>query len=611
MGRCMLRDCKQMLALGLLVATFGCASLPELESARRLSDRGDLVAAIDMLSSVLSKDLFAQQKEAVRAEIAVLKRRVAADSMANAASVYKSDSSVRGANAALASLNERLRYDDADDTIKGAIASYQKILTELESECATNLAKADREARAKNWSEAYRLLQAVDGLDPENGKVKTLKTGLVSARDEYSADQVRKAVKAQEVENAKRLLAAFLAETPSPARDLTQGLAAEVEALSRKVTADKIAACMKGQKFFTAYQLAKGTTDPGIRSTMAQIAEKGAPHYVSVAKQEMSAGSNRLGFAYFAISKAYELNPSDSEIFALYRDITDIFDRRIVVNIAISGFDSPTKDPDAGRQFSDALIAYLVDSLPYGIRIIERSKIDKLLAERGRELQQLSEEVKAEMFIVGNVSTLEVEHQHSEREVTEIISTGTKQEQNPAYLKMMVQYGPKTDRWPYVPAEILETPIREIVKYKKGEEHVKGFMVVSPRIFDTTKGCITVAKEYQASREERDTFCDAVPAANINADMLNLPTDNDVKDSLRKQLVAKVAATVIQAYEKREKRFLERALWYSGRREMDKAVFELACGNMYCERDLENIVGSKKNPDFLKIRELGVFAYTE
>jgi hypothetical protein len=350
--------------------------------------------------------------------------------------------------------------------------------------------------------------------------------------------------------------------------------------------------------------------DPAAIPNRADLIKQGSAFYLQKAKEEMAA-SNRLGYAYFAAVKAFEMNPNDATIFALHRDYSDIFEKQIRVQIAISGFDTPVKEPDAGNQFSDALIARLVETLPYGIKILERRRIDEVLKEKGRQLKELSDELKVEMFIVGNVSALQVEHQRSENMGTVVIAKGTKKEPNPEYNMMMMQYGPNQKKWPRIPPATIDTPENQVVNYKMGREKVNGLMVVSVRIFDAAKADITVAKEFKIPLEVEGEFNDAVPDAKIVAKALSLQSDLDIKEQMRLKLVKDVAELIFKSYEFRERRFSISADWLLGRQEYDKAVLELARGYFYCNKDKENLEGKEKNASFAKIAEAGLLKYTE
>ena len=588
----------------------GCASIPEMDRARAQFGENKKIEAVKTLELALrGSNLLPFQRDNVAQMLDEYKESLADDAENAAAAIYKRSPNIRGCGDAAAYLKKFLAYDTDGGKIQTAIPPYEKLGQELRQRRDLCLKRADQSALTNGWRQAYSLRVQAEELDPD---LPDGLDGLVEARNAYYNQAIRNAIKRGDAPETRRLTLALQSEVPPPEDAFFKPLIAEVSLFIRRNIAAKVEACVQAQNYFSAYDLLRRY--PGLDpARLKEIKKTGSAYYLAKAKEELAAGTNRLGYAYFAIVKANELDGETPEIFDLHRDMADNIDKMININIAISGFVSPSQVPDAGPQFSDALIAYLVGRLPYRICILERAQIDKLLAEAekaGGGYKQLSQQLSAEMLIVGNVSALDVEHQRSEQVVNEMVKTGTRREANPDYEQMMTQYGPNLNRWPYIPPATVEAPILERIPYKRGEERVKGLMVVSPRIFDA-QGRITVAKEYKDEKEEHDSFGDAVPSANISADLLNLPTDNDIKEALRRELVAQVAETVIKAYEKRERRFWEQAEWFMGRREMDKALIQLALGHYYCMKDMANIDDRENNRYFKMICDAGLVRYTE
>ena len=590
----------------------GCVTLKELDQARTLRT-GDLqkkVQALALCDAALSKASAAAQKREVNTLADAIRVEITDEVIKKADAAKGASPTVPSLEQARAVLKEYDKYDDAAGRIKKALDELTKSQTTIKAACQQNLELSKKAEEAKDWPQALARVRKAAELDPKAVSLDTEQRRIVEARDLFYESSLKAALDQEKLEEAGGLLKAFLAETPPPAATLVQRIRKDTEATSDKIAARQVKAAVEAGKFYTAFKLIGRLYDPASVPDRAGIIERGAAYYLQKAREEMAA-SNRIGYAYFATVKALEMKPNDTTIFGLHRDYSDLFKKLTRVQIAVSTFDSPVKEPDSGKQFSEALLAKLQENLPFGIDILERSRIDEVLKEKGRQLKELSEELKVEMFIVGNVSTLEVEHQRSEQESTVSIQTDIRKETNPAYTQMMMQYGPNVRKWPFTPPATIDTPVSQVVKYKMGQEKVKGLMVVSARIFETAKGAVTVAKEFKTTEEAEDKFCDAVPSAKIEADPLIIPSDIETKEKMRQTLVKQVAEVVFKAYESREDRMWMNVEYLLGRQEVDKAVLELARGHYYCQMEPNLAGGLEKNASCLKIAEAGLLKYTE
>jgi tetratricopeptide (TPR) repeat protein len=590
----------------------GCVSLKEMEEANTLA-RGDLgqkIQAVALYNAAIQKAPSAGRRREIEALQRSLKGEIASSAVQVADQAKGKTPTVTSLDLSISLLEKYVPYDDDSGRIKAALESVRQARQEAKAQCDRNLALAKTAEESKRWTEAIVAMEAAAKLDPKSVSAAAETERLVKARNEYYDTSLKATLSREDLGEARRLLEAFLAEKPAPASALVQEIRKNTETTSDKIAARSVSDCVRSNKFYTAFKLLANLYDRSAVPNADEITKRGAAFYLQRAREEC-AQSNRFGFAYFAAVKALEMNPNDAATFAVHRDYSDAMEKLIRVQIAISGFETPAKEPDSGNQFSDALIAHLVERLPYGVKILERRRIDEVLREKGRQLKELSEELKVEMFIVGNVSALQVERQRTENNGTVVIAKGTKKEPNPEYNLMMMQYGPNLKKWPRQPAATLDSPDNQVVTYKMGREKVSGLMVVSVRIFDAAKADITVAKEFKLPVESEGEFNDAVPDAKIAAKNLNVPSDLDLKEKMRLALVKNVAEVVLKAYEFRENRFWTSADWLLGRQEYDKAVLELARGYYYCTKDKESLPDKEKNAHFLKLADAGLLKYTD
>jgi hypothetical protein len=335
---------------------------------------------------------------------------------------------------------------------------------------------------------------------------------------------------------------------------------------------------------------------------LQDIQLKGSTFYLQKAQNYFQRGN--VSRAYLEAVKGYELDPQLPELFEIYRDTRDEILKKLQVYIAISAFGAPDGKPDLGPQFSDALISYLFRTLPYGINIVEREKIDLLMKEHKREFEVLGDILNVNMIVTGNVSLMNIDKQNAQNVTTVRVQTGEKKEANPEYDLILKTH--KNLEKVTLPNPVITIPLYETYNYTHGKTTIKGFATVSVRIFDVQQGSIIYAQEFNANYEKSDTYQDAVAPANIQGDLLELPTDTEVMENLRNSIIEQLAAVIQQHFEKREGSFLKDAQYFLVRKEVPKAIDALAAGFLYCTK-----AGiGKESSAFQTIRDL-IIEHTE
>jgi hypothetical protein len=593
--------------VALLALLGGCATAPTFDDARALEAQGRLVEALQSYEKALPA-LAGTDRASVQANVDRLRRAITDAALAEARRLAESGT-LPDMRRALDALQANQPHGDGRHA--GEVRAYEQRLAGLQRDFDDAVAQGDAAAARGDWLPALEALARAEKIGGTAVNLAGKRATWLARRDEQTVATIRAAVAARELPEAEALVRRFAASVPAPAPELVARLEREVTQLRQTLFLEAQQALVAQKDFLTAYRNLLGAGFPEARAYQETVRRDGSRHYLDLARSELAKDITRLGYAYFASAKAKELNGDQEDVFRFHRDISDMIENLITVRIAISGFDSPAAVPGVGNQVSDALIAYLVDRLPHGIQILERSKIDQLLSERGRELKELSDNLKVEMFIIGNVSTLDIERQRTEREVAEIVKTGVRKEPNPIYAQMAAKFGPETGKWPSQPPAFIDgAPITETVRYKQGEEALNGIMVSSVRIFEASKGAISVAREFRVVESLKDGFRDAVPIAQIAYDALDLPADNEVRERLREGMVKKIAEVVLSTYVERERRYLTAAQSYLDRREREKAVLELACGHHYSVVATKDIKGGRANPNVAAIDRLGLFELT-
>jgi hypothetical protein len=289
-------------------------------------------------------------------------------------------------------------------------------------------------------------------------------------------------------------------------------------------------------------------------------------------------------------------------MFEMHRDTRDKVLDMVQKYIAIPAFGSPQDNPDVGVQFSDALISYLFRILPYGINIVERGKIDMLMAEHKREFAEVANILKVDLIVTGNVSLLTIDRQDTKGQNTVRVPIGEKLEVNPEYEVYIQTHDPKSPNPGTPPRKTIKVKEYGTFTINKGRTTIKGFSSVAVRIFNTSKGRITYAQEFNANYQAADDYQDGLDLAGIESDPLELPSDTEIKEKLRNQIVQQLADVIQAQFEKRERTFMQTATYHISRREMKPAIDELAKGFLYCVKAKVDF----NDPDFTEIRNKSV-----
>jgi hypothetical protein len=566
-------------AVALLVVT-GCVAPVDFSGPSRLAQEGRYPEAIRAYEQMRG-GLRSQAAATVDFQIAQLRTRYVSQILAQANACLNTGETLPNLKAGLSVVEAGLSYDDQPRRLAAERVRLLSRADALRKQIA-GLPAATVRASNGDWQGAIDqmlAIQAIVGdLTPDQ---KALLQSWVSSRDESNAKSVRARLQKRDVAGADAELKVISSFKPAMRAELTAALTAELNSLQQSVFIGVQMDLVEKKHFYTAYRNLKAADFPAARELLPKVAGTGSAYYRAVAQSEIDTDLRRLGYAYFAITKAKELNSDDLETFKLHRTISDAIEEFITTRIAVAGFESPANWPGMGAQVSDALISYLIDHLPYGIKLLDRSQVDQILAGRANALETIGKQLGLEVVVVGNVASFSVERKRNEGKATQTVVVGVNVVPNPAYSQFVEMYGRNTTKWPSIPPQNIEKPERQQFTYNRGEETLTGMMVAYVRSFETAKGLVTQSREFTASVTHKDDFQDAVKDANITFDPLVLPSDNTVRETLRAELVKQVASDAVKRYARRELRYLRDAEFYLARKEKDTAVLQLAGGHYY------------------------------
>ncbi len=576
----------------------------DVRMAQDLESRGRLTEAIDLYRRALPRLPTAAQRIDIQSRLGRLHTATTAATLAKAESLRGTGETLEQWESAIALLESNLEYDDEAKRMSGRLTEYRTEREVLAVKRRGLLDAGDRQTLRAEWRSAISSLHEAQQIKGSREVQEKLRQA-VRQRDTYYKRLIDDTCGADDWKTAWSLMDTFRAEEPVPNESVLTSLTTRVEDTRRRVVRREVSDLRDLNKYFSAYTMIVDSDLSGFDDLLDELRTEGSRYYLDSGRDNLSKGT--LFHAYIAAVKAKILDPDDDEIFAFHRDCADKVEASTHVQIGIAAFDSPKNEPDAGKEFSDELISRLTKSLPYGVTIIERAKIDEALKEHDRHVDKAAQILGIHLAIVGNVSTLTVDSQTSERENITRVKVGTDSVPNPAYDQYRRRYGDNTSKWPSLPPMVIEKDRLDMIRYRKGKTKMEGVMTVSVRIFTTDKGAITEAETFTVTDSKMDKFQGGVPDAGIEDDPLELPTELTMKRSLRDEAVQKAAAWVLRNFECRQGRYYAAADAYMARRERQVAVEPLAQGYLYCL-----LAGIPQDDKWArKIRQLVLYDLTE
>ncbi len=497
----------------------------------------DYIQAIESYEAGLTQITEKSSRQEVEIKLIEARKGLTDEYLAKAAAIqqHQEGGILTALENATGLLSQAEQYQDKEQRISKALAQYKMEKTQINSALAGKQKKALELQGKYEFDWAMQLVNSGLEIDPGSKDLLDLKRNLVILKERL--EEIKK--------------------------DFAEG--------------------NQKQAIAMLDQLNSLSTVPFSRDALpAEIKEAMALFYF---QQALSAEKNNDRFkGYLLVKKAILLDSKHQDIFSLHRDLSDFVSNSMISNIAVGSFESPSNDPDAGKQFSDSLISYLYGVLPYGINILERDNIDDVRNEQRNRDEEIAKLLGLDLMVMGTVSLFRVEKNIDERGATVKMKIGEKTVINPEFEQMIKLHGVDQATWPSTPPKTLNKEIFDFIQYKKGRARLTGFAKVSFRIFDIDKGAISFVKDIAASVKHTSDFQDEVEEAGIEYIPMQLPTTIEVKEEMRKQVVEQIGTIVASAFESREVRFLNKVNFLLERRENQAAYEPVAKGMSYCEK---------------------------
>lgn len=579
----------------LLCGLVGCVSSPHLKKGDEFYASQDFVQALQNYQLALPETREGSARRELETKIRATKEQLVRMSMAKADSKAQAadPDMLSGMRQAIDVLQGATQWESDQREVEGRIAHYSKRITELEQEKLKLTDAALHSIRDYIFPEALALVQKAQHIDLSDNELQVLSDKIVKMHEINQS--IQSSINNKQIDQARNDFVRMMHVSPVQLSFTNYPLRTSMVELVR----NRLKEMELQNQWYEAYELLTTLNLEDFHSDLQRIRSAGAQYYYQKSSVAiLDEGDYYL--AYLLAVMASKFDDSDLRIFRRLQETQDEVSKSIQSYIAVATFDSPSNDPDAGRQFSDSLISYLYSVLPHGINILERDKIDYALREQHADNQTAGQMLGVDLMVTGSVSLFKVDTSIDKRSATVNVKVGEDTLPNPEYQQMIATYGPDTSTWPFIPPMTVMREKTQIMNYAKGTAETRGFAKVSVRIFDTQKGTISFVKDFDANLAYDSEFQDEVKEADIEYKPMRLPSETEVKEQMRKEIVTQVAQVVQASFEAREHRFLNQAQFYLDRRESQLAVKPIAQGYYYCIQD--NI--PEDNPAFMQIRQL-------
>ncbi|MDY6881003.1 MAG: hypothetical protein SV686_12210 [Thermodesulfobacteriota bacterium] len=576
---------KRVIPILTLLFVWGCVTPMEYEKGEELSSKGQYIEALNQYELALKKTESKTDRNKIIEAISKTKTIIVDSLLSEATQHYQQTSppTIQSIESTISLLNRGLRYDDALGRLSNRIDALTKDKGVLSKEVLNLIQQADDFVGKRQYFQALMPLREADKKDPVNELLRTKTNDVLKYIKKYRAQylhEIEALLSKGEGEKAKGIFDKLLLVAPDYSG--LETLKDKIHETCRAQLLREVSALEARKNYFKAYHVLTDSEYEGLKRKIVQIREAGKRYYYIRAKDHLA--SKEIHLAYINSVKARVLAPKDIRIFEIHKKSEDVVRKEVQKQIAILAFDGPANDPDAGKLFSGAIISRLFKTLPYGINIVEREKIDMLMNEKEMKLQNIGSLLGVDMIITGSVPLFKADKTTAEGMASAKIKIGEEEKPNPEFTQMLKVYGKDLKSWPHVPSMTCKEDKYEIVKYKKGKATLKAFGNISLRIFDAKKAAIVYARDFKDSVEKSDEFQESIASANIKEDPLEIPTVTEIKGELRDKVVGDIVDVILGIFQNREKRFLQWATLHINRKEYHEAIRYIAQGYFYSNK---------------------------
>lgn len=259
---------------------------------------------------------------------------------------------------------------------------------------------------------------------------------------------------------------------------------------------------------------------------------------------------------------AESINPAQPELFQKLLDVRDNINKRIKKSIAVFDFGSPANNKDAGKIAANKLISYLHRNASGDIRIIERENLQSILREMQlgqtgivdvKSAQALGKVRGIDTFIMGDVLSYTAKTTDNPSTGQVKVLVDEEEEPNPEYQFWLLRYPkPTAEDLKNAPPRTKKRRNYQFISYRHGTAKISALIEISYKLVDTSTGENIFSNTIAGRLVKEDKYQDAVPAASIPHDPLELPTELEVLDELTNQKISEMGQSVLKQFQSLE-----------------------------------------------------------
>ncbi len=289
------------------------------------------------------------------------------------------------------------------------------------------------------------------------------------------------------------------------------------------------------------------------------------------------------GNALVWYQKIEVLNPNYPDVFQKILELKDLVNKRIKKSIAVFDFGSPSNNKDAGKIAANKLITYLHKNASGDIRIIERENLQSILREMQlgqtgivdvKAAQTIGKMRGIDTFIMGDVLqfTAKMVDNPSTSQVKVLLDE--EDVRNPEFSDwLMTNPKPTPEDLKNAPPRTIKKRNYQFISYKQGVAKINALLEISYKLVDTSTGENIYTNTIPGRLIKEDKYQDAVPAANIPYDPLELPSDTEVLDELTNEKISEMGQSVLKQFQSLEVQYFNQGEQLRlKRRDFDLAV---------------------------------------
>ena len=422
-------------------------------------------------------------------------------------------------------------------------------------------------SKQEDWKMAAQAFKAAMDINPGYYDVAKL---YQDAKSKDNADYfVTVAEKAEQAKNWEKAI--FLYEKAAEYQPENQALLKKLDNLKAKVGQlyfDDAGKLLDQGKFYTALKKAEIVKsykpsvqgDAGYKEFIGKFSTKVMDRADKYRDREM------WGNALVWYQKVEALNPQYPELFQKVLELRDQINKRIRKSIAVFDFGSPSNNKDAGKIVANKLITYLHRNASGDLRIIERENLQSIL----REMQlgqtgivdvksaQTAKMRGIDTFIMGDVLQFTSKFTDNPSTSQVKVLVDEQDEPNPEFqLWRMMHPRPSEEDRKSMPPMTMKKRIYQFISYRQGTAKINALIEVSYKLVDTASGENIYANTIPGRMIREDKYQDAVPAANIPHDPLELPTESEALDELTNEKISEVGGSVLKQFQSLEVKYFE------------------------------------------------------